>query len=111
MDNTQKTATRLFVNGRKVELNEFAHQYVTRIVLCAVSMLKGGEKVETLEYTMDSEKSALAINGLAIPLSQFPRDALRGTFSGMASSLRGVQEIKSLRIEMDKARVVKGTGQ
>jgi hypothetical protein len=94
--------TRLFVNNQRVELNEFAHQYVTKIVLCAVSMLKGGEKVKTLVYTLEGDSSELVINAIPIPLSAFPRDALRGTFRGVASSLRGVHEINSLRIELNQ---------
>jgi hypothetical protein len=100
-----KFETRLFVNNKRVELNEFAHQYVTNIVLCAVSMLKGGEKVNTLAFTLDGGQTGLVINNVSIPLSPFPRDALRGTFSGMASSLRGVNEINNLRIELRQGKV------
>jgi hypothetical protein len=93
--------TKLFVDNVRIELNEFAHQYVTKIVLCAVSMLKGGDRVKTLVYTLDGNQTGLVINDVPIPLSPFPRDALRGTFSGVASSLRGVDKINSLRIEMN----------
>lgn len=93
--------TSLFVNNTPIELNEFAHQYIAQIVLCAVSMLKGGNDVKTLVYSLDGNVSSLTINNLSVPLSAFPRDALRGTFSGMASSLRGVDKVNSLRIEMN----------
>jgi hypothetical protein len=93
--------TKLSVNNVRIELNEFSHQYVTKIVLCAVSMLKGGDQVKTLVFTLEGDKTGLVINDAIVPLSPFPRDALRGTFSGMASSLRGVDKINSLRIEMN----------
>jgi hypothetical protein len=96
--------TRLFINSEGIELNEFAHQYVTKIVLCAVSMLKGGEKVNSLVFTLDGSRTGLVINNISVPLSPFPRDALRGTFSGMASSLRGVNEINSLKIELKQGK-------
>ena len=99
--------TRLLVNNLPIDLNEFAHQYVTSIVICAVSTLKGGENVETLVYNMDGAQTGLTINGLPVPLSPFPRDALQGTFSGMASSLRGVNKIDSLRIEMEPVKTAK----
>jgi hypothetical protein len=92
--------TRLFVNDALIDLNEFAHQYVTKIVLCAVSMLKGGNEVKDLLYTLEGEKTGLVINSVTVPLSPFPRDALRETFKGVASSLRGVEKINSLKIEM-----------
>jgi hypothetical protein len=95
-----KLETSLFVNNIRLELNEFAHRYITQIVLCAVSMLKGGDQVKTLVFTLDGDRTSLVINDVSIPLSPFPRDALRGTFSGMASSLRGVDKVNSLKIEM-----------
>jgi hypothetical protein len=92
--------TRLLVNAADIDLNEFAHQYLTKIVLCAVSMLKGGTDVKELVYTLEGGKTGLNINSAAIPLSPFPRDALRETFKGVALSLRGVDKIDSLKIEM-----------
>jgi hypothetical protein len=92
--------TRLLVNGVNIDLNEFAHQYITKIVLCAVSMLKGGSEVKELLYTLEGEISSLTINNKPVPLSPFPRDALRETFKGVANSLRGVDKINSLRIEL-----------
>jgi hypothetical protein len=92
--------TRLLVNDKGIDLNEFAHQYVTKIVLCAVSMLKGGTDVKDLVYTLEGGKTGLIINGAAIPLSPYPRDALRETFKGVALSLRGVDKIDSLKIEI-----------
>ena len=95
-----KYETVLKVNETKIDLNEFAHEYVTRIVLCAVSMLKGGTEVKELVYTLEGNKTALVINNKSVPLSAFPRDALLGTFTGVASSLRGVDQINNLNIEI-----------
>ena len=93
-----KFETRLLVNNTLIELNEFAHEYVTRVVICAVSMLKGGAEVKTLDFTLENNKPILIINNDNVPLSAFPRDALVGTFTGVASSLRGVHEINRLQI-------------
>ncbi len=92
--------TRLTVNETPVELNEFAHGFVTNIVVCAVSMLKGGQHVRTLIFNLVDDQPHLVINDRAVPLSPFPRDALRGTFKGMVSSLKGISKIESLRIEI-----------
>ena len=95
---TPKRETELFVNDLKIDLNEFAHGYVTNIVICAVSMLKGGENVKSLIFKLEKHQPQLTINENAIPLSPFPRDALTGTFTGMVSSLKGVSRIDNLRI-------------
>ena len=92
--------TKLLVNETPVDLNEFAHQYVTSIVICAVSLLKGGENVKYLVFNLENQKPKLKINDKVIPLSPFPRDALVGTFTGMVSSLKGVNGIDRLRIEI-----------
>ena len=97
---TVKYETILKVNDVQIDLNEFAHEFITRIVICAVSMLKGGSDVKELVYTMEGNKTALVINNIAVPLSAFPRDALVHAFTGMASSLRGVNQVNKLNIEM-----------
>jgi hypothetical protein len=95
--------TKLTINSVPVDLNEFAHGYFTRIVICAVSMFKGGENVQDLLYTIDGKKSKLVINGKAVILSPFPNAALFGTVTGMASSLRGVNTVDTLKIEIKTA--------
>jgi hypothetical protein len=92
--------TKLMINSRPIALNEFAHGYVTRIVICAVSMFKGGENVKELIYTIDGKESDLIINGKHISLSPFPNGALFGTISGMVSALRGVNQLNTLKIEI-----------
>ena len=95
-----KYATLLKVNEVQIELNEFAHEYITRIVICAVSMLKGGAEVKELVFNLEGNKPNLVINRRTVPLSAFPRDALVGTFTGMVSSLRGVNRVDKLDIEL-----------
>jgi hypothetical protein len=95
-----KYESELRVNDLQIDLNEFAHEYVTRIVLCAVSMLKGGADVKELSFNLEGNKPDLVINHKTVPLSAFPRDALVGTFTGMVSSLRGVDKVKRLQIRM-----------
>ena len=43
------------------------------------------------------ERVSLYVNGASIPLSAFPRDIIGGVLAAMASSLRGVSEIRSLK--------------
>jgi hypothetical protein len=93
-----KFETKLIVNNTPIDLNEFAHEYVTRVVICAVSMLKGGADVKSLVFDLEGNKADLVINDKVVPLSAFPKDALVCTFTGVASSLRGVHEINRLQI-------------
>jgi len=95
--------TRLTVNGVPVDLSEYAHNFITQIVICAVSMLKGGTDVKTLVFNLENNRPSLTVNEKDIPFFGFPKDALPGTFRGMVSSLRGINEINSLRIEIHEA--------
>jgi hypothetical protein len=95
-----KLETSLKVNDTPIDLNEFAHNYITQIVICAVSMLKGGQNVSSLAFNLEGKKVSLIINEKPVPLTPFPRDAVIGTFTGMASSLRGVREINKLQIDI-----------
>jgi hypothetical protein len=92
--------TRLTINSKPVDLNEFAHNYVTRIVLCAVSMFKGGENVKELYYSIKGKESELVINDAPVVLGSFTKPALFGTVTGMVSSLRGVSQVDTLKIEI-----------
>jgi hypothetical protein len=95
-----KYETILKVNEVQIELNEFAHEFITQIVICSVSMLKGGEAVTELVFNLEGNKPSLIINRRTVPLSAVPRDALVGTFTGMVSSLRGVNRVDKLEIEL-----------
>ena len=95
-----KYETILKVNDIPIDLNEFAHEFITRIVICAVSMLKGGTEVKELVFSLQDNKPVLIINKKTVPLSAFPRDALIGTFTGMVSSLRGVDRVNKINIGM-----------
>ncbi len=101
MSDTFKTT--LTINNLPIDLNEFAHQFITRIVICAVSMLKGGEDVQTLSYSLAGSKTELRINGQQVPLTPFPKAALNGAITGMVSSLRGVNKIENVTIEIEAA--------
>jgi hypothetical protein len=92
--------TKLIINFKPIDLNEFAHEYVTRMVICAVSTFKGGENVKDLLYIIEGKKSDLVINGNPVVLTAFPKDAFFGTVIGMVSALRGGNNVDTLKLEI-----------
>jgi hypothetical protein len=92
--------TKLTINSKSIDLNEFAHGYITGMVICAVSMFRGGEDVKELVYDIEGKKSNLVINGKQVILSQFPNDAFWGTVTGMVSALRGGNKVDTLKLEI-----------
>ena len=41
---------------------------------------------------------ALKVNGKKVPLSEFPADFIKNTMKGMLSTLKGVEEIQSVKL-------------
>ncbi len=50
------------------------------------------------------ERVSLYVNGAAIPLSRFPRDLIAAVLAAMASCLRGVDEVRSLKLFLRRGR-------
>ena len=54
------------------------------------------------------ERVSLFVNGASIPLSGFPRDLIGAVLAAMASCLRGVGEIRSLKFFLGRGRSEQG---
>lgn len=94
----------LKVNGNNIELTEWPEQFLTAMMECAVANLKKTEPIKALAMSVDEEgKVDLTVNSKFIPLSPFPNAALAGMFDGLAKALKGVDEVKTLDIEMQAA--------
>jgi len=58
--------------------------------------------LETGFIKPNKERISLWVNGESVPLSEFPRQIIINTLIGMAKSLKGVNDIKSLDISLRK---------
>jgi len=90
----------LTVNNISTELNPFVEEFLTRIVVGAVSCLKGAEDIGNLELYLEQGDVKLVVNGNEIPLTPFPRDVITNTIIGLVSSLKGVGKIDRLKISV-----------
>ena len=90
----------LTVNNISTELNPFVEEFLTRIVVGAVSCLKGAENIRDLELYLERGDVKLIVNGNELPLTPFPRDIITNTITGLVSSLKGVGKIDSLRVKI-----------
>ncbi len=96
----KKLRAELEVNKVSIKLNPFAEQFLTRIVVGAVSSLKGAENIRGLELYLERGDVKLIVNGNELPLTPFPRDIITNTITGLVSSLKGVSKIDSLKINV-----------
>jgi len=90
----------LEVNGASVEINHFVDQFLTRIVVGAVSSLKGGEDMHRGELFLEGGNLTINVNGDELPLTPFPEDIITNTITGLVSSLKGIGKIDSLKIKI-----------
>jgi len=90
----------LEVNNVSVELNPFVEEFLTRIVVGAVSSLKGAENIQELELYLERGDVKIVVNGNELPLTPFPADIIANTITGLVSSLEGVDKIDNLRVKV-----------
>jgi len=90
----------LEVNNVSTELNPFVEEFLTRIVVGAVSCLKGAENIRDLELYLEGGDVKIVVNGNELPLTPFPTDIITNTITGLVSSLKGVDKIDSLRVKV-----------
>ncbi len=60
-----------------------------------------GDKNFTDCVNMGTQKVSLKVNGERIQLGQFPTNLIKKTVEGMVSSLKGVDEVKSIRVDIE----------
>ena len=90
----------LEINNVSVELNPFAEGFLARIVVGAVSSLRGAENIRNLELYLEGGDVKLVVNGNEIPLTPFPREVITNTITGLVSSLKGISKIESLKVKV-----------
>jgi len=90
----------LEVNNVSVELNPFVEEFLTRIVVGAVSSLKGAENIQELELYLERGDVKIVVNGNELPLTPFPADIITNAITGLVSSLEGVDKIDNLRVKV-----------
>jgi len=90
----------LMVNGEPIELNPFTELFLSRIVLGAVSSLRGAEDVHKLEMHLERGDVEIFVNGSQLSVTPFPRDIITNTVTGLVSTLKGVGEIESVHLEV-----------
>lgn len=66
----------------------------------AALILKKKKTFEDCPYFSEKEVS-VTVNGKTIPLGRFAKEIVSQTLTGMISSLKGVEEIKSIEIKID----------
>jgi len=90
----------LLVNNESIELTPFPAEFLSNVVIAAVSSLKDVDGVNTLELYEDDGNTKIVVNGDRVTLTTFPNDYVTNTINGLLSTLRGVETIKTVKIDI-----------
>jgi hypothetical protein len=91
----------LKVNGISVDINAFVEEFLARVIVGAVSSLKGVEDIKSLQVHQKKGNVEMTVNGKDIPLTPFPNDIISNTLVGMVSSLRGIDDIEDIYVSVE----------
>jgi hypothetical protein len=69
-----------------------------------VRTLKGVDEPRTIELKAAKKAVALAVNGRALALTQFPNDIILSTVTAVVSSLKGVDTVETLQLDIKVAQ-------
>ena len=92
--------TRLWVNGKDIDLHPFAEEFVGGTVTGGVRTLKGVDAPRTVELRVTGKAVDMVVNGRKLELTQFPNDIILSTVTAVASSLKGVDTVETLQIDI-----------
>ena len=91
---------KLLVNDEEIDLTPFPAEFLTNVVIAAVSSLKDVDDIENLELYVDGGNTKIVVNNEIIPITAFPNDYVANTINGLLSTLRGVDNIKTAKIDI-----------
>jgi hypothetical protein len=94
----------LTINDNPIEMDNFVEGYIYHVAVGILASLKGTGKINDLQLNIDNDGQVeIALNGSDIPLSYFPVQIIRNTFTGMVANLKGVdKELKTLELKVSQ---------
>ena len=92
----------LTVNDAPVDTDYFVGGFIDHVVSGMIEALEGTGKIKDLDFSIDGDKATINLNGSIVPLNEFASKIVKSTIVGRVSTLKGVKDIKKLRIVLHK---------
>lgn len=92
----------LWVNDECIDIDYFVSGFIDHTVGGIVSSLRGTGDTGTLVLSIDGSQVTINLNNVEVPLNEFANKIIRSTITGMLSTLKGVDKIKSVKITIKR---------
>jgi copper chaperone CopZ len=86
-------------------MDYFVEAYIDHTTRGIIAALEGAaqfDDIEEAEVSVKGSEAFITVNGKQVPLNSFVSALIRNTLLGMVSSLKGVEEIKAMKIAIKK---------
>jgi hypothetical protein len=90
----------LLVNHLPIIINDFAQQFIERVITGILSVLKGYREELNIKLSIDGEFVDITIGNDTIQLNPFVNNFIKNTVIGMISSLKNIEQIDRLEINI-----------
>ena len=92
----------LFVNDSPVALDYFVQSFIDHSLGGMLAALEVTGEIRTLDVTIEGDKVAINLNSALVSTNPFVNKIMKSTIVGMLSSLRGVDEINKVKIDIKR---------
>ena len=96
----EKLSTEFVVNKNPVELNPFINDYLAQVTIGIVKSLKGVDYIRNIKVVSEYDDLTINVNGEDIPITPFPVGIITNTITGLASTLKGIDDVDSFTIKV-----------
>ncbi len=91
---------RLLVNCAPVQIGDFVQQFIKLVIEGILDSLKGNCQVGNVKLIIDNHIVTITVGNDILQLKPFVSNIIKNTVIGMVSSLRGVESIEKLEINI-----------
>lgn len=90
----------LLVNDVPITLDYFAQGFIDHTLGGILAALEGTGETKTLEVAIEGDKVTINLNNALVPVNTFVSKIIKNTICGMVSSLKGVDGIEKIKINI-----------
>ena len=92
----------LHVNDAPIEIDYFVQGFIDHVTAGIIAALSGTGSIGDLDLCVEGAGVTIKLNSVDVPLNAFAIVIIKSTVLGMVSTLKGVGEVRTLRISLSR---------